>query len=604
MSAKYRAALVLCLLCLASTVALTQSVNPYADTPMSRTADGGFVLGEADAAVKLIEFSDFLCGSCQHYEPIIAGFIRDHVLTGQAQFEYRIFPVIDAQLSVLSASLVECADVLQPGRFWQAHDSMFQLTTEQGFTADSAAVFAEMLDMDAEALGSCAATAGQHAVDAQYGFELGVVGTPTLFVQYGADAPLAIPLALPEQLDALVKAIRPQSQEPVIIEHGRYAGIPAFRRADGGFVLGDPAAPLTIVAFEDFLCSHCQAYQDTLHLFVETHIAKGLAQFEYRFFPVVHPELSVASATLAECVAVQDLGKFWDAHDLLFEFASAGNLDNMGESLAKLLQLDAAALDACADHAAQHLIDTQLAQSTGVTGTPATRARVDAGRLEVVYVDGQPLDRGGLPYEMLSALTAGEPEFSIGAPEASLLNQNFLHDDSLLTGEPCAAPCWQGITPGETALADALDIVQALDGVTVLNSSADTMVFASASGTPCCQISSQGSEQVATMLFQYAPNITVGDLIATHGEPRYVTGQAFSASENVLMLYYPQTPMLLYAQVAGGDEGILSESSPIVSAIYGTEAIFAEAFAATPFDDWKGYLAYSDYMDGQYDHMP
>ncbi len=603
MIAKLRAALALILLCFASTSPLAQSIDPYADIARTRARDGGFVLGDADATVKLIEFSDFLCGSCQRYEPIIAGFIRDYVLTGQAQFEYRVFPVIDPQLSVQSASLVECADILQPGRFWQAHDTMFQLTTEHGFTTESTAAFAELLDMDAEALGSCAATASQHAVDAQYGFELGVAGTPSLFVQYGSDDPLPIPLALPEQLDALVNAIRPQSAEPVIIEHGRYAGIPTFRRADGGFVLGDPAAPLTIVAFEDFLCPHCQVYQDTLHLFVETHIAKGLAQFEYRFFPVVNPDLSIASAALAECAAVQDPGKFWDAHDLLFEFASAGELGSMGESLANLLGLDAAALDACSSRAAQHLIDTHLAQSAGVTGTPATRARMDGGGLEIVYAGGQPVDRGGLPYEMLSALADGTEEVSIGVPEATLLNQSFLVDDSLLNGEPCAAPCWHGITPGETSLADALEIVQQIDGMKVINSSDAAFVFASASGAPCCQISSQGGEHVATMLFQHAPNITVGDLIAAHGEPSFVTGQTFSASENVLMLYYPGKPMLLYAMVAGMD-GQLQESSPIVSVIYATDEVFAGAFAATPFDNWKGYLAYSEYMDGEFDHMP
>lgn len=603
MIAKFRAALLLFLLCLASASPLAQSSDPYADIAKARAPDGGFVLGDAEAGVKLIEFSDFLCGSCQRYEPIIAGFIRDHVLTGQAQFEYRIFPVIDPQLSVQSANLVECADILQPGRFWQAHDAMFQLTTEQGFTAESTAAFADLLDMDAEALGSCAATANQHAIDAQYGFELGVAGTPSLFVQYGSDAPLAIPALLPEQLDALVNAIRPQTEEPVLIEHGRYAGLSAFRRADGGFVLGDPAAPLTIVAFEDFLCPHCQVYQDTLHLFVETHIAQGLAQFEYRFFPVVNPDLSVTTSALAECVAVQDLGKFWDAHDLLFEFASAGNLDNISDSLANLLGLDAAALENCSSRAVQHLIDTQLAQSTGVTGTPATRARVDGGELEIVYGGGQPIDRGGLPYEMLSALAEGAEGIAVGAPEVSLLNESFLVDDSLLNGEPCAAPCWQGITPGETSLADALTIVQQLEGLTVVNSSDTVFVFASASGAPCCQISSQGGELVATMLFQHAPHITVGELIAAHGEPSFVTGQPFSASENALILNYPDIPMLLYTMVAGAD-GQLSEESPIVSAIYGTAEVFAAAFAATPFDDWKGYLSYSEYMDGEFDHMP
>ena len=33
--------------------------DPYAGVPQSRTADGAFVLGDPDTAIKLIEFSDF-----------------------------------------------------------------------------------------------------------------------------------------------------------------------------------------------------------------------------------------------------------------------------------------------------------------------------------------------------------------------------------------------------------------------------------------------------------------------------------------------------------------------------------------------------------------
>ena len=603
MTAIFRAALVTFLLCIAGIAPLAQDADPYAGIDKTRLPDGGFALGNPDAPVKLIEFSDFLCGSCQRYKPVIDGFIRDHVLTGRAQFEYRIFPVIDAQLSAESASLVECADIAQPGMFWKAHDVMFALVSERGYTADTVAAFADALGQNAADLTACAETASQHKTDLDMGIRLGVRGTPSLFAQFGDGEPVAISVAMPEQLDALANAMRPLSTEPVAIEHGRYAGLTAFRSADGGFALGDPAAPLTIVLFEDFLCPYCQRYLDTVHLFVETHVAAGLANIEYRFFPVVNPQLSVASATLAECAGLQDLGKFWDAHDLLYEFASAGSLDNMTESLANLLQLDAEALDECGGRAVQYLIDQQLAQSAGVTGTPATRARVDGGALDVVFAGEQPMDRGGLPYDALSALAEGIDEVSVGPPERTLINPGFLDDDSLLNGEPCAPPCWQGITPGETSIADALAIVANLDGLTVLNSNETALVFAQGDGPPCCQISSQGGDSIATMLFQRAPTVTVGELVAAHGAPTYVNGQPFSDKESVLMLYYPDAPMLVYAMVAGAD-GQLSAESPIVSVLYATREVFDSAFAATPFDHWKGYLTYGEYMDGEYDYTP
>ena len=603
MPANARFILVALLLCLVAMMPLAQDADPYADIAKSRSADSGFVLGNPEARMKLIEFSDFLCGSCQNYEPIIAGFIRDYVMTGQAQFEYRIFPVIDEELSALSGNLVACADDLQPGSFWRAHDAMFALVSQVGFTADSTAAFADMLGMNGDDLASCAATAQQHAVDGAYGLSLGVTGTPSLFAQYGDAEPVAISLALPEQYPALVQALRPESSQPVTIEHGRYAGLTTFRRADGGFVLGDADAPLTIVLFEDFLCGHCQMYQDTLHLFIETHVAAGLAQFEYRFFPVVHPQHSNATAALAECVGWLEPGKFWDAHDLLFQFAAAGSLDNLSEKLAKLLDLDGAALDDCQARAMQYLIDIPLGQASGVNGTPATRARVDNGELDLVYAGGRPLDRGGLPYEILTALAEGSTEVTVGAPEISLLNELHLDDNSLLTGEPCAAPCWRGITPGITSLPEAIDLVEQMDGLTIYDSSETAAVFGRTESGPCCQLSTAGGEVVATMLFQRAPTISVGELIDAHGEPSFVTGQPFSEREAVLMLFYPESQFLVYAAITD-PAGRFNAATPIVSAIYAADEIFAQFFAQTAVDDWKGYLSYSEYMDGQFDHKP
>lgn len=578
-------------------------VDPYADMPMSRTDDGGFVLGDPAASVKLIEFSDFLCTSCQNYEPIVTSFIWDYVFTGQAQFEYRIFPVIDPELSVLSASLVECADTLQPGSFWRAHDRMFDQASKHGFTAASYIDFAESLELDPQSLSQCAIDAEQHIADAAYGISLGVSGTPSLFVQYGDSAPVPIALALAEHYPAIVNAARPQAMEPVTIPFGIYTGLTTFRRADGGFVLGDPDAPLTIVAFEDFLCPHCQLYTETVHQFVDAYVRTGKTQFEFRFYPLVNPQYSTTAAKTAECVAAQDLGLFWDAHDLLFQFAMTGNLADMGANLASLLSLDAEALDDCLDQSVQFLIDTQLGQSAGVSGTPAIRARDSEDKLQVIYAGQQPQDRGGLSLDLLGALVEGAPSVSIGEPELSLLNDIYLQDSSLITGEPCGPPCWQNITPGQTSLSEAVAIVTAIDGLEIVQSGESAFVFRQDAGAACCQVVSRAGETISTILLQIAPITTIGEVIAIQGEPQYVTGQPFSETEAVIMLYYPEQNMLLSAMVPGQD-GQLEKSSPVVTVVYATDEIFSEAFGSMPFDTWKGYLKYSEYMDGEFDYHP
>lgn len=597
MNRLHRIAVIAALFILATWIVHSQAhEDPYADVPQSRAADGAFVLGDPAATVKIIEFSDFLCTSCQNYEPVISSFIWDFVVTGQAQFEYRIFPVVDPELSALSASLVECADTLQPGLFWRAHDEMFRMVSSMGFTADSYLEFAETLQLDLEALSDCAAAADQHRIDAAYGVSLGVRGTPSLFVQYGEREPHPIALGLPEHYPAIVNAIRPQSTDPVSIRFGDYAGLATFRRADGAFVLGNPEAPLTIVAFEDFFCPHCQHYTETVRQFIDAYVRSGKANFEFRLYPLANPQYSTTAAKVAECVAAQDLGQFWDAHDLLFQFAATNNVSDMAATIAGLLALDPVALDECLDRSMQFLVDIHAGQSAGVSGTPAIRARDNGGDLQIVYIGEQPQDRGGLPFDVLAALAEGVTGVTIGAPERSLLNEGFLQDASLLSGNPCGPPCWRNITPGQTSMEDAMAVVAALETLEIVQSGNGAFAFRSGDGAPCCQISSHDGETVGSMLLQFAPGMKIGQVIAAHGEPEYVLGQPFSETEAILMLYYPEQNMLLSALVAG-IEGQLEEASPVVAAVYATSEIFSLAFDSAPMQAWQGYLGYRDYVD-------
>ncbi len=170
-----------------------------------------------------------------------------------------------------------------------------------------------------------------------------------------------------------------------------YSAIPQARQDDGGFVLGDAAAPITVVAFEDFLCGHCQRYQATTGKFIETYVATGMARFEYRMLPVVHPGYSRLSAQLAECADTLRPGSFWDAHDAMFQIASARSYsDNSSRTFAETMDLSYSDLLECTADASQVDKDIRLADQYSVTGTPTVFVRYGDGPLQRTPFGQQP----------------------------------------------------------------------------------------------------------------------------------------------------------------------------------------------------------------------
>ena len=177
--------------------------SAYADIPQARQADGGFVLGSADAPITIVAFEDFLCSHCQRFKPTVDQFIAKYVATGMARFEYRIFPAVHPGYSPLAGKLVECADSLRPGSFWHAHDVLFEIASARAFSDQSSRTFAESMDMSYADLLECTADATQVDIDTQLGTQLGVTGTPTIMVRYGSSSPQPNPFGRQANLDQL-----------------------------------------------------------------------------------------------------------------------------------------------------------------------------------------------------------------------------------------------------------------------------------------------------------------------------------------------------------------------------------------------------------------
>ncbi len=170
-----------------------------------------------------------------------------------------------------------------------------------------------------------------------------------------------------------------------------YSKITQARQDDGGFVLGEPDAPITVVAFEDFLCGHCQRYKATTEKFIDEFVANGRARFEYRMLPVVHAGYSRLAGQLAECSETLRPGTFWNAHDALFQIASARSFsDASSRTFAEMMDMSYTDLLECTQNAVQIDKDIRLANQYQVTGTPTVFVSYGNGPLQRTRFGQQP----------------------------------------------------------------------------------------------------------------------------------------------------------------------------------------------------------------------
>ena len=83
-------------------------------------------LGDPNAPVTIVEFSDFQCPFCgQFFHDVEAQMIEKYLKTGKVKFIYRNFPLSSIHpMAESAAEAGECA--YEQGKFWRYHDFVFQ----------------------------------------------------------------------------------------------------------------------------------------------------------------------------------------------------------------------------------------------------------------------------------------------------------------------------------------------------------------------------------------------------------------------------------------------------------------------------------------------
>lgn len=186
------------------------------------------------------------------------------------------------------------------------------------------------------------------------------------------------------------------------------------------------------------------------------------------------------------------------------------------------------------------------------------------------------------------------------SPPPVLRNDRLLNDTSLISNEPCAAPCWNGITPGETAWGEALTIVEddsRLSDPQVQNaqdSSAIGAQWSKSDGDPCCQMVSEDGQTVSFISLSFAPDMTVSQVLETQGEPTYALGTPVTDDQAAIYLFYPDKSFILVVFVAGASAE-LTPGSEIIGALYATPKDMDLTIQTSKLHAWTGYAPFSEY---------
>ncbi len=145
--------------------------------------------------------------------------------------------------------------------------------------------------------------------------------------------------------------------------------------AMGSPILGSASAPITIIEFGDYQCEQCYKwYHNTKDSIVQNYIETGKANLifvDLAFLGRDSPKAAAAS------YCAEEQGKYWEYHDLLYNFQEGvdsgwANSERL-KAFAFDLKLDKELFDSCVDSGKftkRVQFNTNEAKKQGATGTP------------------------------------------------------------------------------------------------------------------------------------------------------------------------------------------------------------------------------------------
>ncbi len=164
-----------------------QPQQPQQEYPVAIALGDAHRIGDPNAPITIIEFTDFQCPFCsRHFEQTYPQILEEYIETGIVQYVFKDFPLnsIHPQ-AAKAAEAARCAG--DQNAYVEMHDILFERQSEWG-VSNPIPVFtgyADDIGLNTETFAECLET-GKYEVavnnDLQQGIELGVTGTPAFFI--------------------------------------------------------------------------------------------------------------------------------------------------------------------------------------------------------------------------------------------------------------------------------------------------------------------------------------------------------------------------------------------------------------------------------------
>lgn len=153
---------------------ITKGINSYiedqqeaqakaqAEANKPKKIDGDFtdddaVLGDEDAPVTIVEFSDYQCPFCgKFFNETLPSIKEEYIDTGKVKLVYRDLPLSFHADAYPMAHLAECVrDQKGDDAYFKMHDKIFELMGQSGIDSEAILAYADELGVDTDELTEC-----------------------------------------------------------------------------------------------------------------------------------------------------------------------------------------------------------------------------------------------------------------------------------------------------------------------------------------------------------------------------------------------------------------------------------------------------------------
>jgi protein-disulfide isomerase len=152
-------------------------------------ADDPRAIGDPNAPVTIIEYSDFQCPFClRHIQQVFPELKAKYIDTGKVRYVFRNFIAVPQHYAAPAAAVAGmCA--AEQGQFWPLHDKLFTSVPQWSFnpitSPDSFSKYAKEIGLDVEKFDACQLNSDisdQVLAEGQVALQLGIDGTPGFMV--------------------------------------------------------------------------------------------------------------------------------------------------------------------------------------------------------------------------------------------------------------------------------------------------------------------------------------------------------------------------------------------------------------------------------------